>query len=42
MGTKPAGYHRMIWDAKNVPSGLYFVRLKAGEFTETRKMTLVK
>jgi hypothetical protein len=41
-GMKPAGYHRMIWDAKGMPSGLYFVRLKAGEFTETKKMTLVK
>jgi hypothetical protein len=41
-GTKPAGYHRLIWDAKGMPSGMYFVRLKAGEFTETQKMTLVK
>jgi hypothetical protein len=41
-GTKPAGYHRVIWDAKNMPSGLYLMRLKAGEFVETRKMTLVK
>jgi hypothetical protein len=41
-GTKPAGYHRMIWDAKEMPSGLYFVRLKAGEFVETRKMVLLK
>jgi hypothetical protein len=41
-GTKPAGYHRLIWDAKSMPSGLYFMRLKAGEFTETRKMTLLK
>jgi hypothetical protein len=41
-GTKPAGFHRLIWDAKEMPSGMYFVRLKAGEFTETRKMTLVK
>jgi hypothetical protein len=41
-GTRPAGYHRLIWDAKSMPSGLYFMRLKAGEFTETRKMTLVK
>jgi hypothetical protein len=41
-GTKPAGYHRLIWDAKGMPSGLYFVRLKAGEFEDTKKMTLVK
>jgi hypothetical protein len=41
-GMKPAGYHRMIWDAKGMPSGLYFMRLTAGEFVETRKMTLLK
>jgi hypothetical protein len=41
-GTKPAGYHRLIWDAKGMPSGLYFVRLKAGEFEDTKKMTLLK
>ena len=41
-GTKPAGYHRMIWDAKEMPSGLYFVRLTAGEFEDTKKMTLLK
>jgi hypothetical protein len=41
-GTKPAGYHRLIWDAKGMPSGLYFVRLTAGEFAEARKMTLLK
>jgi hypothetical protein len=41
-GIKPAGYHRLIWDAKSMPSGLYFVRLQAGEFVNTKKMTLLK
>jgi hypothetical protein len=41
-GMKPAGYHRLTWDAKSMPSGLYFMRLTAGEFVETRKMTLLK
>jgi flagellar hook assembly protein FlgD len=38
---RDAGYHSVQWDA-NVPSGIYFYRLQAGEFVETKKMILVK
>ena len=41
-GVRPAGYHRVTWDAKGLSSGLYFLRIKAGEFAETRKMVLLK
>jgi len=41
-GIKPAGRHRVTWDAKDMPSGLYFARLQTGEFTEIRKITLLK
>jgi hypothetical protein len=41
-GIKPAGRHRVTWDARDMPSGLYFARLQTGEFTETRKITLLK
>lgn len=37
-----AGYRSVVWDASEVSSGLYFYKLTAGEFTETRKMILVK
>lgn len=42
-----AGVHKYTWngtDNKNskVASGVYFYRLKAGEFTSTRKMLLIK
>ncbi len=37
-----AGNHFVTYDASNLPSGVYFYTLKAGDFTETKRMTLVK
>jgi len=39
---KNAGYHKVIWDASGFTSGLYFYRLQAGDFVQTRKMVLLK
>lgn len=39
---KSAGTYILNWNASNYSSGLYFYRLTAGEFTETKKMFLVK
>jgi hypothetical protein len=39
---KPSGNYEITWYAKNLPSGVYFYQLKAGEFIETRKMLLLK
>lgn len=39
---KTAGTYILNWNASNFSSGLYFYRLTAGEFTETKKMFLVK
>ncbi len=36
------GIHRVTWDGTPHLSGVYFYRLEAGTFTETRKMTLAK
>ncbi|MFQ5708717.1 MAG: DUF5666 domain-containing protein [bacterium] len=41
------GSHTIQWDSKDdlgnpVPSGIYFYQIKAGRFTETRRMTLLK
>ncbi|RIK72751.1 hypothetical protein DCC62_18930 [candidate division KSB1 bacterium] len=41
-GKLPAGQHNVVWDAKNVPSGIYFYKLEAGTFHQTRKMVLMK
>jgi hypothetical protein len=35
------GIHQVQWDRKTNPSGVYFYRLKAGEFVETRKMVVI-
>jgi hypothetical protein len=37
-----AGSHSVTWDGTRNASGVYFYRIQAGEFTETRKMTLLK
>jgi len=36
------GLHQVTWSADRYPSGMYFYRIEAGEFSETRKMTLLK
>ncbi len=37
-----AGYHQVSWDGKGVASGIYFYRIQAGQFTQTRKMILLR
>ena len=37
-----AGYHSVRWDATLYPSGIYFYRIQAGDFSQTRKMILLK
>ena len=41
-GWKNAGWHKATFKALNLSSGLYFYTLKANDFTQTRKMLLVK
>jgi len=37
-----AGTHNLQWDASNVPTGIYFVKMVSGDFSQTRKMVLLK
>jgi len=37
-----AGSYIGTWNAENYNSGVYFYRLKAGEYVETRKMLIIK
>jgi hypothetical protein len=37
-----SGYYSHNWSAINLPSGVYFYRLQAGLYTETKKLILLK
>jgi len=39
---RDAGRHSVVWDAGNIPSGVYFYRIKTSDFENTRKMLLLK
>lgn len=39
---KQPGEYSVTWDASSVPSGVYFYRLVAGGFVETKKMVLMR
>jgi len=39
---KPAGYYDVVFDASGLGSGIYFYKLEAGNFTQTKNMLLVK
>lgn len=41
-GSFAAGYHSLTFDANALSSGVYFYRLEAGKFVDTRKMVLLK
>ena len=39
---KPTGEHEVEFKAKDLPSGIYFYKLQAGSFVQTKKMILLK
>lgn len=41
-GVLTAGSHRISWDAGSRSSGVYFVHLRSGHITRTRKLTLIR
>jgi hypothetical protein len=41
-GWRGAGEYEVTFDGSNLPSGIYLARLEAGEFSQVRKMVLLK
>ncbi|MDP8239603.1 MAG: T9SS type A sorting domain-containing protein [Candidatus Hatepunaea meridiana] len=41
-GLISAGYHSLIWNADDLPAGLYLIRIEAGEFRGVRKVMLIR
>ena len=39
---KEAGYHSVDFNASDLPSSVYFYRIQAGNFIDTKKMILLK
>ncbi|HEX7344447.1 MAG TPA: kelch repeat-containing protein [bacterium] len=41
-GWRDAGAHQITFDGSGLPSGLYFAKLKAGDYTQAHKLVLMK
>jgi hypothetical protein len=39
---KPVGTYEVSWHAENLASGVYFYRLQAGKYVETKRLLLLK
>ncbi len=39
---QPAGKHTITWNAGDLPSGIYFYRIVAGKYSQTRRCLLLK
>ena len=37
-----AGHHEIVFNGENLPSGSYYIQLRAGSFSQTKKMMLLK
>ena len=41
-GIMDAGYHHVVWDAHQMASGMYFIKMTAGDYIDTQKIMLLK
>jgi hypothetical protein len=37
-----AGFHTVVWDAPRLASGMYFVRMQAGDYRKAQKLVRVR
>ena len=37
-----SGYHSIVWNADSHSSGVYFVKMVAGDYINTKKIVLIK
>ena len=40
--SRQAGEYETTWDARNLPSGIYYCRMNAGEFNDMKRLVLLK
>jgi hypothetical protein len=40
--SQEAGYHEVQFDGSNLASGVFFYRLQAGTYVQTRKLLLLR
>ena len=41
-GVQPAGYHKAVFDAQGLSSGMYYYRIAAGDFVKVKKLILLR
>jgi hypothetical protein len=41
-GEQEAGHHEVKFDGRNLASGVYFYRIRAGDFVETKRLLLMR
>ncbi|MCU0333162.1 MAG: T9SS type A sorting domain-containing protein [Ignavibacteriaceae bacterium] len=41
-GMYESGYHKITFNANNLPSGTYIYRLESSDFVQVKKMMLIK
>jgi hypothetical protein len=39
---QPAGYYKVVFDAKGLSSGMYYYRIRAGDFVKVKKLLFIK
>jgi photosystem II stability/assembly factor-like uncharacterized protein len=40
--SKETGTYEVVWNAEELPSGVYFYKIQAGDYVDTKKMVLLK